>query len=1008
MFQLDRGDLDFGIYRVMNLKSREIEEFLDHSLLPQVRTALGGISDDERNRLEDELAEKIQAAQALGGIDPEDTDAVKELRALLADASADESAEADVYNHLANFFSRYYDGGDFMSLRRYSGGGQSSYLIPYDGEEVKLHWANADQYYIKTTENYASYAFSVTLGAERRRVRFEVASADNEKDSIKETAGKQRRFVLTSGDGAVSLRGADLVIRFEHRPLTPSEKKEHPGSGARQQDRLNEDAERRLLGILDPAWRDGAAVLAATPGRPDRTLLGKHIAAYTAKNSFDYFIHKDLGAFLRRELDLYVKSAVLDLEDLERGDRRRLERALARTRAVRRIAHKIIDFLAQIEDFQKRLWLKKKLVLDTQYCVTLDRVPNGLYADVAANRAQREEWVSLFAIDEIDADLANGGAGYSDPLTVPFLEANPYLVLDTRHFDRGFKERLVAAVSDAGPLEDQQDGLLIHGENFQALSLLTTRYRGEMDCIYIDPPYNTGDSTILYKNGYLRSSWLALMADRLACATRLLSSDPVLFIAIDDFEMANLSKLADSLHPLRREMIIVNHHPQGGKAKTLAQTHEYMLVCVGATSDRTLVGRAKASNVEERPFRRSGTAESNFRRGRPNSFYALLIDPRTKRVVGKERPPDGPAYPTGTTEEGHLRVYPLGKDGEERVWRRSFESCEELIRSGSLICTENHTIYHSIDAGARRTALFSNWYDSRYNAGTHGANLLADIMGEKNSFPYPKSVYTVQDAVYSACPGASARVLDFFAGSGTSGHAVIDLERAEPCGRKYILVEMGQHFDTVLLPRLKKVVYSRDWKDGRPVSRVGTSQIIKYCRLESYEDSLDGLEVQRADGDLLRQDPGLMEDYCLRYALDAETATSPTLLGRALAAPYAYTISVLRDGGREEVSVDLPESFNWLLGLRVVAQRVIDGVLAVNGEDRTGRGCLVLWRDVNRTDNASLDDWFERHRGSLTRGVERLYVNGDHTLNALRGPDDGWTAETIEPAMRRLMFGDVG
>ena len=155
-------------------------------------------------------------------------------------------------------------------------------------------------------------------------------------------------------------------------------------------------------------------------------MLEKHLERYTAKNSFDYFIHKDLAGFLRRELDLYLKSEVLNLDDLAMGDAARLRRALARVRTIRHMADKIIAFLAQLEDFQKRLWLKKKFVLETQWCVTLDRVPGALYPEIAANAAQREEWVELLAIDEIAGDLGNGGTSYGEPLSVEFLKANPY------------------------------------------------------------------------------------------------------------------------------------------------------------------------------------------------------------------------------------------------------------------------------------------------------------------------------------------------------------------------------------------------------------------------------------------------------------------------------------------------------------------------------------------------------------------------------------------------------
>ena len=137
---------------------------------------------------------------------------------------------------------------------------------------------------------------------------------------------------------------------------------------------------------------------------------------------------------------------------------------------------------------------------------------------------------------------------------------------------------LLEAIGDVGSLTD---GVLFNGDNFQSLMIMQNRYRGHVDCVYIDPPYNTGDSEIPYKNSYLRSSWLTLIASRLALLPRLFTPDPVLFIAIDDFEMVDIAKLIDSEHALfRREMIIINHHPQGGKAKTLAHTHEYMLALV--------------------------------------------------------------------------------------------------------------------------------------------------------------------------------------------------------------------------------------------------------------------------------------------------------------------------------------------------------------------------------------------------------------------------------------------
>ena len=523
MFQLDRGDLDFGLYRIMNLKAAEIGAFLDDDLLPQVTATLRRIDDNERVALEAELEAVRKRTRDSGhGSDTNPSPEIAALTDRLAEMKKDAAAEADVYNHLANFFARYYTEGDFISQRRYSSGGRSAYLIPYDGEEVKLHWANADQYYVKTTENYAAYAFTVGTGDEARRVRFEIAAADNEKDNVKETNGRQRRFILARGKAAVAVEDGELVVRFEHRPLTEREKKQFPGTGATQQVRLNEAAAERILHAVAPDWRALLTVPAPTNASPERTLLAKHVDRYTAKNSFDYFIHRDLGGFLRRELDLYLNTEVLNLDDLEQGDAARLDRVLARVRTIRGIGGKIIDFLAQLEDFQKQLWLKKKFVLETQWCVTLDRVPEALYPEIVANAAQCAEWVELFAADKITGDLTNGNVAWSNPPSGAFLKANPSLVLDTRHFDRDFTDRLLTALSDAGPLDKQTDGLLIHGENFQALNLLQARYEEQVGCIYIDPPYNTESDEFLYKDGYQTSTWISMLSNRALLARSLM------------------------------------------------------------------------------------------------------------------------------------------------------------------------------------------------------------------------------------------------------------------------------------------------------------------------------------------------------------------------------------------------------------------------------------------------------------------------------------------------------
>jgi adenine-specific DNA-methyltransferase len=608
LFQLDQAELDFGIYRIMNQKRDEIMQFLDSDLLPQVKEAFTHYQSADKAELQKEL-NKLVANIESAGMDPDQSPKVKELRSRIADAVDVTALENEVFSDLYSFFRRYYDKGDFISARRYKEG---VYAIPYEGEEVKLYWANHDQYYIKTSEYFHNYSFKLPSG--KRVCFFKLVEADVEKDNIKTEAGKERRFILTDSE-PLKEENNELIIRFEYRH----------DSQKRDQKVLNEETVKTVLGYEGfKDWQQELARLSPTEKNPNRTILEKHLNDYTARNTFDYFIHKDLSKFLRRELDFFIKNEVMHLDDIEEESASRVEQYLSKIKVIRKIAHKIIEFLAQIEDFQKKLWLKKKFVVETNYCVTLDRVPVALYPEIVKNDPQREEWIRLFAIDEISGNLHT--PAYSKPLTVEFLKANPFLVLDTKFFDRDFKDKLIAGFDN---LDEQCDGLLIHSENFQALKLLRKRYRKEVRATYIDPPYNTVHSEIVYKNQYKHSSWLSLIANTASIAPLFWKDTFSFGVAIDDYEFVNLTSMLDNLFSnLERSVVVVNHHPQGAGGR-LSRTHEYFII-YSPDDAPPLLGKAKGEYKEDRSFMRSGTAENNYRRGRWKSFYALFYDAKTE------------------------------------------------------------------------------------------------------------------------------------------------------------------------------------------------------------------------------------------------------------------------------------------------------------------------------------------------------------------------------------------
>ncbi len=1057
LFQLDQPDLDFGFYRIMHAKSAEVTRFLDEELLPQVRDAFSRYRTASKADLEKELAQAMEQAKGLGA-DPEALPKVQELRRRLTEEAVDlEGLEAEVYDHLFSFFRRYYSEGDFLSRRVYRPG---VYAIPYEGEEVKLHWANADQYYIKTSEYLRDYAFRLRPDDEANpmRVHFRlVDAAEGEHGNVKEAAGKERRFRLAN-DSPVGVEDGELVVRFTYE-----------ADPAKQKD-LNAAAEQAILGMKDAplvAWLRvlGAKHVRSDGTESDDTRLRVHLDRYTGRNTFDYFIHKDLGGFLRRELDFYIKNEVMHLDDVESESAPRVEQYLSKIKVIRRIAGKIIDFLAQLEDFQKKLWLKKKFVVETSYCIRLGVIPEEFYPEIAANDAQREEWVRLFAIDEIVGDLVQ--PGYSEPLTVEFLEAHPSLVVDTRHFDTEVVARVLDAVEG---LDERCDGVLVHSENFQALSMMQFRYQNSIDYTYLDPPFNTTDIGFAYKNEYRHSSWLAMLTQSVVLLDRLLRNPGLVSVAIDDAEVLNLGSALDEIVGSDRRIgiLVVEIKPSGRtNDRFFSTSHEYYLwyaidpdnVDIGFFSLDDAAAEAysesdKDGDYKWRDFLRTGGFSTPAER--PNSYYPIYYR-ESDQYIGVEQ------------VEGAIEILPLDSSGLQRVWRKTPPSFLAHVEAGDIRVERGRggawkvRIKDRIKAGVRPKSV---WTGAKYDAASHGTKSLEGVLGEKGAFPYPKSVNAVFDAVWVAATGMDhAIVLDYFAGSGTTGHAVINLNREDGGQRKFFLVEMGDYFDTVLLPRLKKVTYTPEWKDGKP-KRLATPEegersprIMKVIRLESYEDTLNNLELRRTaeqqqllDLAPARGPDGFRERYLLQYMLDVETRGSPSLLDvEAFTDPTAYRLKVKRPGSDEtrEVSVDLLETFNWLIGLTVQhiaapqpfaasfrrdddldlpkdapRRLLLDGRLREDAEGRwwfrtvtgttpDGRRALVIWRkrpgadtpEGVEEDNLVLDEWFQKQGySSKDSEFDVIWVNGGNNLENLRAPDDTWKVRLIEEDLHRLMF----
>lgn len=791
------------------------------------------------------------------------------------------------------------------------------------------------------------------------RVRFTLTAATTARENTK---GDARYFFPLVEQVTWESEQCLLLVPFEYR--LPTEGEAAGQTTAKLQETLLGGAVNGMVErIPDAAVR--ATLLGPDPTRhnDDESLLLRRLRHFTRRNTTDYFIHRDLGGFLRDELAFYLKDQVVQLADLD-GDLGPRQRML---RVIRELAGVVIDFLAELEDAQRRLFEKRKFVLRTDYLVTMRCIPRDLWPRIAASELQLQAWKDLFLIEPTEV-------GTDETAFTAFFELHPTLLVDTRYFDEGFRDELLASFED---LDGMTDGVLVHGENYQALRLLGATLAGNVKCVYIDPPYNTGTDGFIYKDRYRHSSWLAMMDERIRLALPLLARDAPLLVSLNDIESSALVRVADELFPRLEYLgpfVWKTRNTDNRILTRFSVDHDYIHVFVrrGERLLGRIVDRSSFKNPDDDPrgpYTTDPLTGKANAEARPNLHYSI-----TNPMTGDEYPPD-PDFGWITDREGFERLL-----GDNRVYWPANAATGKPRKKRFLFEASERAPVGSLSIAIKQG---------------EGNLDLAQVLGFK-AMNFPKPV-SVMRSVIESTTGPNDVVLDHFAGSGTTGQAVIDLNRKEGTYRKLVLVEVGDYFADVLVPRLSRVTYSPEWSEGSPVRLPSpeevahTPRVMKIVRLEAYEDSLHNVEMDRNRAGL---------EGLLNAAVDRSSAM---LNAEWLAHPFEYEIESLTDDGPRRQTVDLVETFNLVYGVHVDRIQVwtndADGrrYRAITGR-KDGDRLLIVWRDTTDLDPAVERRFLEER---IEPGAFReVLINGDAAVPA----GDGRPAvRSLDPIFKRLI-----
>ncbi|MHA1520109.1 MAG: site-specific DNA-methyltransferase [Promethearchaeota archaeon] len=787
-----------------------------------------------------------------------------------------------------------------------------------------------------------------------------------------------------------------IIFNFDFRHLNSEEISQYRGKYINSTKKIR----LKVLKMLDD-WIPTCSILGKwKPSKYDtfRKLVADQYNYYSSGQKGLIYLFPRIGNTLLSHLSQFIDSLLLSSissnPSISSFSLRSFSQFRADIEIFRNIATEFIEIVSNLENLKLQIFEKPKFKFQSHYLFSHGQFPSSIPLSSDTEKSlildQRQIWV-----DTVDESIKG---------------ISPRNWIDTKSFSSPEYHAILKYMYEKSP---NITGLCIKSENYHAMKFLYPSLRESVQTIYIDPPYNTGNQDFIYSDQVERVNWLTFMDQRLSLALSFLTPTGLFFSSIDDNELTPYSLVVDKIFPVKLDNIVWHKKTQPSYlSKELITVTEYILAAKNTPNPVPMMGSfgnpnklTELINIGNKVTQRTLPKEHLIIQ---NGWTGELIGESTIYGRGKLqiKLKNGPIAVTNGKPDHDLVLEGRFKWLQSRLDQEIDKGGVVHIKSIKTLRPTIARHYDSPIIKAPTTLLSKKVNEIPTN--TDANRELKDLFGV-SPFDYSKPTellkFLIRASTYN---NKQAKILDFFAGSGTTGHAVFSLNSDDGGHRQFILIEKESLFDTVLLPRMKKLMHSKDWKMGAPGKSPGYEGIIEYFSLEQYGDvflnlhSMPSLARNHEPNPYrdplpdfialhpLHDDfPTLEEvEYHLQYKLQWKNQIGSLQIQPSTFKHYFHYWLIKDENGiLIRRRVNLIDSFNMMIGLWNITVRVhtnysspvyvIRGEISLSQNEGTPFHALIVWREITKNSQASDQFLMNFISEIITKeNIDIIYSNG--------------------------------